>query len=300
LALILVFILERADRRLRRVEDVESAFEFPLLAVVPHSRKPLSSDDGNVVVPGPFAESFRSLRMNLRLSRIDRPLRTILVTSGVSGEGKSTVVRNLALSYEEAGVRVAAVEADLRRPSLADAFAVDKTPGLTDVVAGASPLEAAVQQVALKQPDDVESDVGVGLAEHDRATLTAVDPSRNGSAGALAVLTSGPKPPDPPAILASARARSVVAELLEAYDLVLIDSPPLLVVSDALGLIPSVDGVVLVTRIGMTTRDAASRVLSLLARVPDVPILGVVANDLAARRLGGSAYGGYGYGYGYD
>jgi non-specific protein-tyrosine kinase len=302
LALILVFLLERIDRRLRRIEDVESTFELPLVAVVPHAREPLASPDGsNVMVPGVFAESFRSLRMNLRLSSIDRPLRTILVTSAVVGEGKSTVVRNLALSYQEAGLRVAAVEADLRRPSLATAFAVDKAPGLTDVVAGASSLDAAVQEVLVKQPEPVEPGGGSPQAEHHGATLTAVETSPNSNVGALAVLTSGPKPPDPPAILASARAQRIVTDLLEAYDLVLIDSPPLLVVSDALGIMPAVDGVVLVTRIGVTTRDAADRALGLLGRVPNVPILGVVVNDLTRRRgLGGHTHGYYGYGYGYD
>jgi Mrp family chromosome partitioning ATPase len=243
------------------------------------------------VIAEPLREPVRSLRTNLQLASLDRPLHTLLVTSAVAAEGKSTVVRNIALAYQEAGLRVAVVEADLRRPVLADFFKIRARPGLTDVLAGESEIGEALQgvsgSVALAQTvgEKVQS------AVHTNGTSRQLK-----AAGSLTVLTSGPKPPNPPSVLAAARVRSLFDEIAQDYDIVLIDSAPLLAVSDAVPLLTQVDGVVLVGRLGSSRRETARRVMELLRRIPDANVLGIVANGMDKSELAA----GYGYGYGYD
>ena len=284
------YALERFDRRIRRVGDLESSFRLPLLASVPHIRNSMPAANGRVVSPDALKESFRTLRVNLRMAAVDSPLRTILVTSAIPDEGKSTVVRNLALAHRDAGGRVAVLECDLRRPSLSQLFDVDAQPGLTDVLTDATGLADTLQTVEARTH-------GVGSGDQtDQPSDVSTDPVTHGEAalGHLSVLTSGTKPPNPPAMLATQRVRSVIDDVAGAYDLVLIDSAPLLTVSDAIPLMSEVDGVLIVTRLGLTTRDAARRVVELLDRVPGARVVGIVANDLR-RGIGGPDYAYYGY-----
>src|ERR1700754_2240740 len=122
LAIGVAFGLERFDRRLKRPDQVEPLYKAPLLATLPHTDKPAPMKNGVATLGPEFQEAFRVLRTNIELARLDAPPRTIVVTSAVPGEGKSTVVRNLALAFRETGKRVAVVEADLRHPSLAGLF----------------------------------------------------------------------------------------------------------------------------------------------------------------------------------
>ena len=275
------YLLGRIDRRLRRLEDIETAYEWPIIATVAHSNDPAPrSGEQNLISPL-LREDFRTLRTNLQLEGLDRPLRTIAVVSAVAGEGKSVVVRNLALAYGEAGMRVAVIEADLRRPSLARLLGVRPKPGLTDALLG--------QDVAqLLQPARVAANGNQVAAAQDQgpgyaAMLASVD-------GNVRVLASGEEPANPPAVLAS-NEMQLLLDNLSAYDVVLIDSPPLLAVSDIIPLIPAVDGLIVVSRLNLTSSDAAARLRTVLLRVPHTRVLGVVVNDQTTEPAGYGYYG---------
>ncbi len=248
--------LERLDRRVRDVEELESIFELPLVAMLPSVDATAEFDGDEAVVPFRLREACRSLRLNVDLGSAVRGARTLLVSSALSGEGKSTVVRSLAITYAEAGRRVVVIEGDLRRPSMHECFRISQGLGLTDVLADEVSLDQCQQQVG------VHSD-----------------------GGSLTVLTAGPLPANPPAVLGGDQFRDVLAQLAERFDVVIIDTPPLLLVSDALPLLNQVDGVLLVARLSSTTRDAARKLLQTVRRIPDVRILGIVANAVVSDTL---------------
>jgi polysaccharide biosynthesis transport protein len=277
-------VLERIDRRLKGVDDMESAFNAPLLALLPHIRDPLPIENDAVVLPRDFGftESLRGLRANLKLATVDRKLRTLLVTSATPGEGKTTVVRNLALVYREVGAKVAVVDTDLRRAAVAETFRVKSQPGLTDVIAGEADLHRAIQRVDVRLPD-----VPAMMTGSDNGHRT----------DGFTVLTGGVRSPNPPAILGSEQMRSLIAELAQTHDIVLIDSPPVLTVSDALPLLDCVDGVIFVCRVSKTTRDTVRRLVKTVERSQANNVVGVVANDMPKDEIGPGAYGYYG-GYG--
>jgi Mrp family chromosome partitioning ATPase/capsular polysaccharide biosynthesis protein len=302
LAITLAFGMERFDRRIKRPEDVEVAYRLPLLAVLPHSNEPDTKADDLISLSPVFREAFRALRSNIELATLDAPARTILVTSAGPSEGKSTVARNLALVFRETGKRVAVVEADLRRPSLANLFGQEAREGLTEVLTGDAPLASVTNHVPVQVP---------GLETLNRLSSAEENESNNGNSanggdnpakGTISLILSGARPANPPAVLAANRVHEVLDEIAAQHDVVIIDSAPLLAVTDTVPLLRYADSVLLV---GRTTRDTARRVVEFVSRVPDVPILGVVANDLSNLEAtgygyGGYGYGGYGYGYGDD
>ncbi|MFN2537569.1 MAG: polysaccharide biosynthesis tyrosine autokinase [Mycobacteriales bacterium] len=219
-----------------------------------------------VSAPGsPRAEAFRQLRTNLQFVDIEPPLRSVVVTSSVSGEGKSTTTCNLAITLAEAGLRIILVEADLRRPRVADYMGLEGAVGLTSVLLGRVDLDTALQ------------------------------PWRDLS---LSVLPSGPLPPNPSELLGSAGMGELLHELEQRADIVLLDAPPLLPVTDAAVLGASASGVILLIRSSKTRREQVHRAASILTTVGATP-LGAVLNMVPTRGPDAYAYG-YGYGYGYN
>ncbi len=148
LGIAVAFGLERFDRRLKEPEDLARQYGLPLLVALPHSTDPASQDDGVVKLGPDFHEAFALLRTNVHLLAIDAPPRTIAVVSAVPGEGKSTIVRNLAITMAESGSRVAVIETDLRRPMQSSMFGLPAGPGLTDVLAGSATLGDVLHHVA--------------------------------------------------------------------------------------------------------------------------------------------------------
>jgi Mrp family chromosome partitioning ATPase/capsular polysaccharide biosynthesis protein len=277
------FGLDRLDRRLRRAEDIERVYGFPVLAVLPGTSKPNPTSGDELVLADSLTEPFRTLRMNIELQSLDRPVQRLLVTSALALEGKTTVVRNLSLAYRESGLRVVVVDADLRRPSVHEYFHVAKHPGLTDVLTGREELDDALQEV----PVQVR-----GLRTLSQVHTGAHENGQSASApGALLALASGPTPANPPALLAADRTRSVLDDVSSGCDVALIDCPPMLAVSDVLPLLAAVDGVIIVARLGLTTTAAAQRLGEQVRRLPGVNVLGVVVNDASKRSVSGPAYG---------
>jgi len=201
------------------------------------------------------AEAFRVLRTNLQFMGLDKPLKTVLVTSAVPGEGKSTVASNLAIAFAQAGANVCLVDADLRRPRVAKLFGAENWRGLT---------KAVVAQTL----------------ENDLQTT---------SVPGLSLLTSGPIPPNPAEILGSGRMSQLLAELSERFDMVIIDSPPTLAVTDAAVLAPKVDGVMLVVRSGKADRQAVKRAVASLQAVK-ANVLGVTLSAVESDGRDGYYY----------
>lgn len=295
----LAYGLDRFDRRIRRAEDAADVYGLPLLSVIP--RVPRFGPGGQA--PAGFVEAFRLLQTNLRLAQVDRPVRVVLVTSAVPGEGKSTVVRYLAEAFSEWGRTVAVVDADLRRPSLTRLYGVVGELGLTDLVGshdGRESVSRALVEVQRPRIGGSGADVGgtetatptfEGGKEPSTATGSVAEMTvariadavvPGSELAAVRVLPAGTAPPNPAALLAATRTRLLVEEISGAHEVVIIDTPPVLAVSDAMALVPLADAVILVSRVGKTTRDEAKRVVAALQRVPDAQLTGIVANDETA------------------
>lgn len=207
-------------------------------------------------------EAFRQLRTHLQFANVDGGVRSVLVTSSIPGEGKSTTAANLAIVLGESGLRVLLVDADLRRPVVAKSFGLEGAVGLTTVLTGRIPLQDAVQPIA-------------------------------GFTG-LSVLTAGTLPPNPSEMLASAAMERTLREMRDSYDVVIVDSPPLVNVSDAGALATLVSGVLLVASAdGRLHRDQLGQSLENL-RFVNAKLFGLVLNRLDASR-GKAGYYGYGY-----
>ena len=212
-----------------------------------------------------LAESYRSLRTNLLFSSLGKPLQVIQLTSVGIGEGKTSVIVNLAVSMAQAGKRVLMVDADLRRPAIHQVFGIDKSPGLSELLLGTKTL----QQVCRSLPDllmgrfTVEQIMGFpGLDK-------------------LNIITSGFLPPNPSECLNSARLDELIREFRQQYDLILIDTPPTLPVADSIILGRKADGTLLVYEVGDIPRVALRRAKNVLEQA-QVKVLGIVLNNMRA------------------
>jgi polysaccharide biosynthesis transport protein len=264
LGLAAVFLMERLDRRIREPKDLEDIYGLPLLGVVPDSTalarngRDRGATEG---LPSRETEVFQLIRAHLRYFEVDRDLQTLLVASASTGDGKTTIARSLAIAAAQMGSRVLLLEADLRRPTVAHPFGLAAGPGLADVLIGAVTLSEATQQIDL---DPLGREVTRGRP--------------------LAVLVAGANPPpNPVELLESLAMERVLEQSRVAYDLVVIDTAPLAVVSDSFSLLRKVDGVIIVSRLGRARRDVAQRLRQTLASGGS-PLLGVIANGFKVRR----------------
>jgi succinoglycan biosynthesis transport protein ExoP len=267
----LAVLLERLDRRLKDPKQVSDVYGRPVIGAVPESREIARTEQSFEDLPTNEAEPMRMLRANLRYFNVDHDVRSVLVTSAAPGEGKSTVAKHLASAAASTGERVLLLEADLRRPTLKTRMQLSGDNGLSQVLAGTRTLRSAIEQVEVA--------------------------GSSGERRILSVLASGPIPPNPTDLIESDRMRQVLKAVSEKYDLVVIDTPPTSVVSDAIPLVKSVDGVLVVSRLGKTTRDASVHLRDQLNNL-GAYVLGVVVNSVTRGSSSGYAYG-YGYGYGY-
>jgi capsular exopolysaccharide synthesis family protein len=200
----------------------------------------------------PAAEAYRTLRTNIRFAGLDRPCRTILITSASPGEGKSTTVANFGIAAAQADARVCIIDSDLRRPSLHRMFGVPNTRGLTTAL-----LEGGTF-----------------------GTVAQVTHIRN-----LSVVTSGPLPPNPAELVGSRRMHECLESGMKEYDLLLFDSPPIISVSDALALSAQCEGVILVVRSGTMPQAVVRRTVDHIEAVKG-RILGIVLNSVDMKRDG--------------
>ncbi|NBM17518.1 polysaccharide biosynthesis tyrosine autokinase [Streptomyces sp. GC420] len=251
---------ERLDTTLKTADALAEHTGLPVLGAIPLDKP--SADESPVVAAlghSARAEAFRHLRTNLQFARIGERPRVIVVTSSLPGEGKTSTATALALSLADSGTSTCLVDADLRRPCVARSFGLIRDAGLTNVLIGQASIEDVMQQAA----------------------------------GRLAVLASGPMPPNPTELLASVRMGEVLQELAERYEAVIVDSAPLLPVADTVGLASLAQGAVLVVQAGRTPRERVGAAADSLQTV-GVRTLGTVLSMAPSSRRAG-----YGYGYGY-
>ncbi len=274
-------MIEALNDTLQTSEDLETFSRFHALGAVPHfepqSLTVKDSEFGQRQIPSRLitvtakdslaAESFRSIRSSIMLSSADRQSKVIVLTSSFMAEGKSTLSANLAIALAQRGARVLLVDSDLRRSTLNKVF------GLTGSLPGLSNLLSMVD----------EQDVYV--------TPVAEVPT-------LTLLPAGAKPPNPAELLASNRMAELIHRWREEYDHVVIDSAPILMVSDALAVASRADGTVVIVRAGLTRKKAVSRAFELLSR-SNVRILGAVMNDINLKIENYYTYSSRGYGYNY-
>jgi Mrp family chromosome partitioning ATPase/capsular polysaccharide biosynthesis protein len=288
----LAFLWEALDTRVRSADDVTSRLDLPLLARIPEAPRKLRANDRLVMVEEPDgvqAESFRMLRTNLDFVRMERSARTIMVTSAIEQEGKSTTVSNLAVALARSGKRVVLVDLDLRRPYIDRFFDLEGAWGVTQVALGHVSLDEALTPLSLA-PAPRQRRSRFGRREEE----TAHESNGHGH-GALLVLPSGPLPPNPGEFVASKAVDDILIRLRGQADIVLVDAPPLLHVGDALTLSAKVEALIVVTRINVLRKRMLDEVRRLLSGVP-AEKLGYVLTGAGAEQ---GYYGGsYDYGRG--
>lgn len=258
LGLALAFGLEFMDDSIAVIEDIEQHVGVPVLGTVPRGIKMLYDSSPKSL----SAEVYRTLRTNLRFSSVDKPIRSLLITSGGAGEGKSTTVANLGMAMAQGGQKTLLIDTDLRRPVLHRYFNIERTVGITGVLADEISLEDAIQK-----------DIFPGLS----------------------ILPSGALPPNPAELLGSRRMQMLLQRLLETYDVVLFDSPPILGFSDSPMLASSVDAVLLVIEYGRYPRQMVARAKATMDNVR-AKVVGAVLNNIRVER---ESYYYYSYPYYY-
>ena len=278
LGVALAFTLDALDRRVRSEDEIEHELELPLLARLPEPPRRLRERFGLTTIhdpTSPHADASRRLATSIGFANPDNPPRVLMVTSCLQREGKSTTAANLAVALARSGHRVALVDLDLRQPTLASLFGIHQLTGVTDVAVRTTSLDDAL---VLIEPAQTDPRLAPGGRLEDRE-------------GSLEVLPSGPLPASPGEFVASeALAERVLSPLRSRFDYVLIDTPPMCVVGDALTLSARVDALILVTRLGLVSRTALQDVKRQLAASP-ASKLGFVATGVATTAAYG--YGGY-------
>jgi succinoglycan biosynthesis transport protein ExoP len=290
----LALLLEYLDNTVKSVEDVAHSAQLPTLALIPSMdadakraaaenkkgrRQSGAADLGGVsgllardMQPqgdslatlgtlSPIVEAYRMLRTSVLLSNAGAPPKTILITSSQPGEGKTTTAVNTAISLSQLGASVLLIDADLRRPAVHTAFKIPHTRGLSNYLSSHAPLDDLI--VKLPVPN-------------------------------LSVITCGPIPPNPAELISSDRMKELLRALSRQFDHILIDSPPLISVTDPIILSTMVDGLILVVQAGKSTRGLVSRARRELARV-GARVFGVVLNNVNVKREGYDDYDYYRY-----
>lgn len=271
-ALAVAFFAEYLDRSIKSPQELEEGLGVPLYAALPAFRSVRSKTlkrlkSALVTIENPnsmLAENYRTLRANIRFANLERPLRTMAITSSVLGEGKTVTTLNLAVALAQGGSRVAVVDCDMRRPATHSHLGNPLSPGLAEVLSGKLTWREAMR----------------------RAPVESLD-----------VLHSGRKPHNPGALLDSAAFSRLMEELKEAYEYVLFDVPPVLAVSDSASFFRRLDGVFLLARYKVCAIEVVQGAKEQVERL-GANLVGVIYNGFDARKAFRKGYGYYGY-YGY-
>lgn len=264
LGIALAFLREYVDDSIKTKEDLEEASRLNVVGMVPAlpdwKKREAAMLVSSIQPRSPAAEAYRSVRTSVEFLSLDQPIGSLQVTSALASEGKTSTIANLAVTFARAGQRVIVLCCDLRRPRVHEFFGLSNRVGFTSVLLGDAPIASAIQAADRELP--------IGL------------------------VASGPLPPNPAELLTSKRAVDAIEELDRRCDLLLIDSPPILPVTDGLVISGLVDGVLLVATSGQSTKRGMKRATELLRQV-EAPLIGAVLNGVHSRF-------GYGYSYGDD
>jgi len=285
--LVIAFIFESMDTSFGTIEEVEKFLDIPVMGIIPHTDRKnimekIKSNEKAKQVPdeilemnamlvshfapkSSMAESYRALRTNVQHLTTAKNMKTLIFTSSSTKEGKSTTVANLAIMVSQIGFKTLLIDGDLRKPSIYKIFGLDKEPGLVNVLLGTNDWQECVLTI---------TDIMIGkLGVKDIINTPGIDN--------LHIITSGSPPLNPSELLESTRMNEFLENVKQKYDLVLIDTTPVLPAADAAILASKVDGVILVYEIGRTARGALKRTKVQLENV-NAKILGIVLNSLKA------------------
>jgi capsular exopolysaccharide synthesis family protein len=265
----LAFFQDYLDDTIKNADDVKRFLGLPVLGQIPHIPHEHTGDEGLAETlithhdpKAATSEAFRSVRSALHFSGVGRKRQCLLITSTFPGEGKTTLSANLAIIQAQTGARVILLGCDLRRPSFHNLFKSERSPGLSELLAGDAQLDDVIRQA---------SDTGIDF------------------------INAGTLPPNPSELLGSERMGEVIGALRQRYDFIILDAPPTLAVTDALVLTPFADMIVVVLEAGRVPRKAGDHLVEVLRNVP-APVAGVVVNDASGKSQ--LYYGFYGYRYG--
>jgi len=245
-----VFAIETLDDTIKNPEEIRRRFNVPILGMITWHESPKDKPIALAEPRSPTAEAFRSLRTNIMYAAVDRPLRRLMITSPTPQEGKTTVASSLAVVISQNEKRVLLMDADMRRPQLHRKFGLQNRLGLSELFV--QPLDTIVSMIQAS------------------------------ALPRLAVMTSGGLPPNPSELLTSKMMGQILDKLNQAFDVIVIDTPPVLTVTDAAALAPAMDGVVLVVKPGVTKLGAFQQALEQL-RAGNARVLGVVMNEVNPR-----------------
>ena len=284
LGLVFAFIMETMDTSIGTIEDVESYLEVPVVGIIPFIAredirdillKKSNIEQSDEIIErnarlvthfapkSTLAESYRALRTNIQFSCLEREAKLLIFTSSSPGEGKSSTTMNLAMVMAQAGSKVLLVDADLRKPMVNKVFGLDREPGLSDVILGNYEFDDVIRTV---------TDIMMGkMGMEDIMTTPGIDN--------LSIITSGTVPPNPSELLNSPRMPALLAQLKEKFDIVLIDTTPILPATDAAILGSKADGVVIVYQVGKIARGSLKRAKVQMDNVK-AKVLGIVLNGL--------------------
>ncbi len=247
-----IFLREALDDTVKGPDDITGRLGLPVLGLIARAQPNGEAGPISATQPrSPVSEAFRTLRTNIQFASVDKPLRTLLVSSPTPEDGKTTVSSNLGVVLSQAGQKVVMIDADLRRPRLHERLGVSNRRGLSD------------------------------LFVQENFHLDGI--ARETQSKGLRVIPTGPLPPNPAELVSSQKMNDILAALIEEADLVIIDSPPVMAATDAAVLASRVDGVLLVVKPGSTKLGACIQTVEQLRR-SGANLLGVVLNDVPLRR----------------
>ena len=263
------FVIEYFDTSIKGIEDIEKALKLPVLASIPSifakgkKREEVEKIEERLVTHyqprSPISEAYRSLRTNLQFASVDGHIKSAVITSSAPREGKTLTASNLAIIEAQAGLKTLLLDTDLRRPMIHNLFNLDKENGISRVLTGEIKLDEAIKKTEIEN---------------------------------LYIITSGPIPPNPSELLASNRMKEILKVVRQKFDFIVLDSPPMIAVTDPVVLGQEADGIIFVIRSGITSRDIAEKCKS-NAEYAKIKILGTVLNDVDIRNI----YGTYNYYY---
>ncbi|MCI0493746.1 polysaccharide biosynthesis tyrosine autokinase [candidate division KSB1 bacterium] len=266
----LAFFLESLDTSLKSQEDIEKFVNLPVLASIPgFSENGVLNKVGqkngsegsnyqkllsHAMTKPHVYEAYRSLQLNLSFASPDKPVKSILVTSACAGEGKTLTAANMAQFFSQNGTRTLLIDCDLRRPTVHNTLQIDQEPGLTNLLI------------------DTTMSLGSSIQSYYNENLS--------------ILTSGTLPPNPSEILNSQKMKDVLTEAKAHYDLLILDAPPVIAVTDSIILGAEIDGICLVIRSGKTSQDAVIKAIKMIEN-SGIKIIGIILNDVNLKNVYG-------------
>lgn len=305
LGVVMAFVRETMDTSIGTIEDVEEFIGVPVVGVIPFMGTEQIKDTllkkkdtelpeevlelnarlvSHFAPKSTIAETYRALRTGIEFIAMEQQMKVIAVTSSSMREGKTTVICNFAMTSVQIGKKVLLIDADLRKPMISTIFGIEREPGLSDVILGNYNWEEVIK---------TDTDIMMGKMGMEDITTTA--PGINN----LNIITSGLVPPNATELLNSSRMSEILAQVKDSYDIVLIDSSPVLTTTDAVIVATKADGVVMIYQVGQVARGALKRAKTQLENAK-ATVIGVVLNGLKPETgKDYKDYGYYGYYYGY-